>query len=615
LALKGSGEDVKTAKQRYENRQQRYDKLLQLQKRTDRKVSNLRLIAFVVGICSAIAAYIFRCYTFLAVVTILFLVVFIYLVVYQDKLINRIKYTTLLLDINKTSIKRVNGEWNSFADAGEDFLEDSHNYTSDLDIFGKGSLFQWISAATIFTGREKLRDLLTFIEGSRTDICEREEAVEELAMMLNWRQRFSAEGMTTSKKIDNPEELIAWGEESNEFYRKTLVIAVIRICPIITILLVTAGFIMNIIPRYLPSIALLIQFILVTYNSRDRHRMFNLFENYSNDLRVYFRMLKHFETRKYRSVLINRIKKGIRSKDGIEAFKQIDKLSAIVDSLANRRNMFYSIFNTLTLWDFQGMVDLEKWKQQSGNLLKDWFDALGMMEALASLSIIQFENPDWVMPNISDRVEALFKAKDLGHPLLVGRRVCNDLRIDEKTRVLLITGSNMSGKSTLLRTAGINLVLAYAGAPVCAGFFVASIMEIATCMRIKDNLEENISSFYAELLRIKRIIGEAGSGKRVFFLLDEIFKGTNSHDRHAGARVLIDKLSHTNSIGMVSTHDIELCDLEKKNDKIANYHFQEYYEEGKINFDYILRQGSSTTRNAFHLMRLAGIEVDEDTGL
>lgn len=603
---------MKTAKQRYEKRQQRYDEFLQRQKKTERKISNLRLIVFVIGTCTAILTYIFRNYIFLAAIIVLFSGVFIYLVIRQDKLINRIKYTTLLLDINKTSLKRVNGEWNRFVDAGEDFLEDSHNYTGDLDIFGKGSLFQWISAANTFTGREELRDLLTDVEGNRDDICERQEAVDELAMLLNWRQRFLAEGMTTSKKIGNPEELIAWGKESNELFRKAWAIAVLRICPIITILLVTAGFFMNIIPRYLPITALLLQSILVSYNVRDRYRMFSLFENYSNDLRVYYRMLKHFETHNYRSALINKIKNSIRNKDGVEAFRQIDKLSSIVDSLANRKNMFYFIYNTLTLWDFQGMIALEKWKQQSGHFLKDWFDALGMMEALASLSIIRFENPDWAMPNINDRVDAVFEAKGLGHPLLVGRRVCNDLRIDEKTRIILITGSNMSGKSTLLRTAGINLVLAYAGAPVCARFFEASIMEISTCMRIKDNLEENISSFYAELVRIKRIIGEAESGKRVFFLLDEIFKGTNSHDRHAGARVLINKLSYTNSIGMVSTHDIELCDLEKKNTKIANYHFQEYYEEGKINFDYILRKGSSTTRNAFHLMRLAGIEVDEN---
>ena len=272
------------------------------------------------------------------------------------------------------------------------------------------------------------------------------------------------------------------------------------------------------------------------------------------------------------------------------------------------------------------MIALEKWKQQSGQAMGDWFDALGEMEALASLAVIRFDHPDWVMPTIYDindseanepeQSKPIFEAAGLGHPLLhKEKRRRNDLTFNHQVKVLLITGSNMSGKSTLLRTAGINLVLAYAGAPVCAHSFRASFMSINTCMRVSDNLGENISSFYAELLRIKRIVQEAETGKRVFFLLDEVFKGTNSLDRHTGARVLIKKLSQTNSLGLVSTHDLELCDLAQENKRVANYHFQEYYQEGKIYFDYKLRPGPSTTRNALFLMQLAGIEVDKEERL
>lgn len=598
-----------SVRHRYEKRKNCYDKLLLKQKMVDRRISNLRLITFATGVCAAAFTYKAASFTIFAVTLAVFAVMFIYLVIYQEKLNDRIKYTALLTDINNTSLKRLDGEWNTFKDTGEDFMEEGHNYSGDLDIFGRSSLFQWINTATTFTGREKLRDLLSGVVGGRSDICERQEAVEELAAMLTWRQRFCAEGMAASKSINSPEELIAWGRESNDFFRKPWVIIIFRVCPVITILLTTAGFFMNIIPRYLPSIALLLQFALVSYNSKDRYRMFNLFERYNDDLKVYYKMLKLFESRSFRFALINRIKGKISNGEGVKAYRQIERLSSIMDSLANRRNMFYIIYNTLTLWDFQGIIALEKWKQQSGHNLKEWFDALGTLEALASLAIIRFENPDWVMPRIKGGVEAVLTAKGLGHPLIIGNKVCNDLVIDEKVKVLLITGSNMSGKSTFLRTAGVNLVLAYAGAPVCSRCFEASIMEIHTYMRVKDNLEENISSFYAELLRIKRIVGEAESGKRTFFLLDEIFKGTNSQDRHAGARVLVNKLSAGNSIGMVSTHDIELCDLEQKNDRIANYHFQEYYEDERIRFDYVLRKGPSTTRNAVNLMRMAGLYV------
>ncbi|HWJ02256.1 MAG TPA: DNA mismatch repair protein, partial [Verrucomicrobiae bacterium] len=177
---------------------------------------------------------------------------------------------------------------------------------------------------------------------------------------------------------------------------------------------------------------------------------------------------------------------------------------------------------------------------------------------------------------------------------------------------ILITGSNMSGKSTLLRTAGLNLVLAYTGAPVCAENFRCSVMRVYTCMRVTDNIEQSISSFYAELLRIKTIVQAARERGQVFFLLDEIFKGTNSQDRHTGAKILIKQLSKQGAMGMVSTHDLELSELEKESKgQIRNYHFREYYENDQIRFDYLLRSGPSTTRNALYLIKLAGIELEQ----
>ena len=603
---------METAKQKYERRKKNYSKLLEKQKKAERKISNLRLAVFAVGVGAVVSAYITHNYIIFAAIFAILTVIFIYLAIRHERLIFKMKYTDLLLGINNASLKRLNGEWNKFVDAGEDFVDDSHNYSGDLDVFGKNSLFQWINSAKTFIGREMLRDLLSGVIGDSDGVRERQEAVGELTTMLNWRQRFLAEGMVTSEKIHNPEELITWGLESNKIFRNTWVIAVFRICPVVTIFLVTAGFVMNVIPLYIPSTALLIQFGLISYKVRERYRTFAIFENYNEDLRVYYKMLKRLEKRNFKSILINKIKDNIRNKAKSEGYRQVDKLSSIVDTMSNRRNLFYIVFNTLTLWDFQSMIALERWKQESGHFLKDWFDTVGRMEALASLAVIGFDNPDWATPTICDGTETVLEAKGLGHPLITLNRVHNDLTVDGKVKVILVTGSNMSGKSTFLRTAGINLVLAYAGSPVCARSFEASIMEICTCMRIKDNIEERISSFYAELLRIKRIVSESESGKRVFFLLDEIFKGTNSEDRHIGARVLINKLSLTNSIGLVSTHDLELCDLEQKNDRVANYNFQEYYEAGKINFDYKLRLGPSTTRNALHLMRLAGIEVIEN---
>lgn len=540
--------------------------------------------------------------------SIVFISIFIYLVIYHKNLRERMKYTSLIRDINLMSLKRLNSQWNSFEDDGAEFKDDSHNFLTDLDIFGKNSLFQWINCAKTYIGRQKLRNLLSGIEGSLDDIRNRQEAVNELAEMLYFRQRLLAEGMVASDKMNNPEELIAWASESFDDFRKPWVIALCRIMPCITIILILIGLVMKVISWRWPIAALLIQYALIGYKSKKRYRTFAISENYSDNLRAYYKMLKLFEKHQFNSKLINLLKDNIKNKDGLEAFKQMDNLSSIIDSISNRRNAFYLIFNVLTLWDFQMIIALERWKEKSGHLLKKWLETIGELEALASLSLICFDNPEWTMPIIYNGEEAVFEARGIGHPL-IKNRVLNNLKFDKK--VILITGSNMSGKSTLLRTAGINLILAYAGAPVCAKYFKASIMEVYTCMRISDNLSENISSFYAELLRIKNIISEAKTGKRIFYLLDEIFKGTNSLDRHTGARVLINKLSSTNSIGMVSTHDLELCDLEEENEKVVNYHFQEYYRDNKIYFDYKLRPGSSTTRNALFLMKLAGIDVNE----
>lgn len=597
-------------REKYERREDSYNKLLKKQQKAERDISYIRLLVFIIGVNIGIYTYRINNRILLAGSIIAFISVFSYLVRIHKRLKERIKYTSLLIEINIMSIKRLEGKWDSFKDDGKDFKDDSHKYLLDLDIFGHKSLFQWINTASTFYGRHELKRILSEVVGDRKDIEERQVAVDELSRLLNWRQRFITEGILVTNRIKDPEELIAWANEVNEAYRNPYIIGAVRLLPCITVTLIILGFAMRTIPSYYPSLALFIQFLIIMLKGKERHDLFNLSEKYNKDLGTYYNMLRLIENHRFTSPYIERVKNSIKNDKGQKAYKQIELLSSIVGSIANRKNSFYIIFNTIALWDLQILIKLEGWKQRSGRYLEDWLKAIGIIESLASLAVIRHDNPDWVVPTIVSDGDALLEAKELGHPLISNNKVSNNLSINNNSKVLLITGSNMSGKSTLLRTAGINLVLAYAGAPVCARAFKASIMDIYTCMRVTDNLSENISSFYAELLRIKNIVKEAESGKRIFFLLDEIFKGTNSLDRHTGASVLINKLSHTNSIGMVSTHDLELSDLEKQNQNIVNYHFQEYYKEDKIYFDYKLRPGSSTTRNALFLMKLAGIDVE-----
>lgn len=271
--------------------------------------------------------------------------------------------------------------------------------------------------------------------------------------------------------------------------------------------------------------------------------------------------------------------------------------------------MVYLILNPILMMDYHLTISLEIWKKNSGDNFENYLNVIAELEALCSLAVIRYDNPNWSMPKIDDKKTRII-AENIGHPLLGEKRVCNSVKVEEPHEVILITGSNMSGKSTFMRTIGINIILAYAGAPVCADIFNCSIMRLYTCMKTNDNLKEGISSFYAEMLKIKNIVEASKEGKPILFLLDEIFKGTNSKDRHTGAKILIKQLSRKGNIGFVSTHDIELGELEKEsNSRVKNYHFSEYYYDNKICFDYKIKMGVSNTRNAMYLMKLAGIEI------
>ncbi len=600
-----------TAKEKYERRRDHYLRINQKYNKAINITSNLRLLVFISGIALSIFLLIVKYYFILGALFIVFVVSFGYLLFVHDKMFKARMYTSLLAKINEDSLKRLNGEWSTFSDDGKDFLDVSHEYAHDLDIFGNRSVFQWINSANTYLGRRALSGLLSGNKKDEVSIKARQEAVGELAGKLGWRQRFLCEGLVVSDGMKVPEKLISWATEEHGFYRKPWLGIAVKVLPIITILSLLLSLWIEVIPYYVSALFIVLQYFILLFKRGERKEIFNTADKFNKDISIYYKMLWQFERKKFKSVLINKISGKMAGNSGMPAYKQVKRLSKIIDSISNRHAPFYFVFNILTLWDYHNVVVLEKWKKKSGTHLRAWLEGMAEIEALSSLSIIKHDNPDWITPEISDEQESHFESLQMGHPLITSNRVCNHLGFNTPTKVLLITGSNMSGKSTLLRTAGINLVLGYAGAPVCAAAFRASVMDIHSCMRVSDDLGKSISSFYAELLRIKEILKEAKEGRKVFFLLDEIFKGTNSRDRHTGARVLIEELSKTKAIGMVSTHDFELCDLETKNSKIMNYHFEEYYKDNKIYFDYKLRNGVSNTRNAIYLMKMAGIDIDD----
>ena len=330
------------------------------------------------------------------------------------------------------------------------------------------------------------------------------------------------------------------------------------------------------------------------------------FGGIANFLKGYENVILQIENQTFKSSLLvdlhSRLKLGNSS-----ASNSIQSLRRILMFLLSRGNFLYLPFNLLFLLDVNWLLMAIQWKKKNINQVKDWFDTVHQIDALSDISSYAHANPDFVFATIADSAQTL-NVREMGHPLIKKeQRIRNDFSLNEKGKLGLVTGSNMSGKSTFLRTIGVNLVLAQMGAPVCAEKFEFSIVQVFTSMRTQDNLEENVSSFYAELKRLKTLLDLLNEEESIFYMLDEILKGTNSEDRHKGALSLIDQLVKENCRGLISTHDIQLSKLSDTNQNIQNMSFNSSIVEDEIIFDYKLSLEACKSFNASKLMEKMGI--------
>ena len=601
---------MQDSQQEYKKREEGYNQQLSQLKVKINRTSNVRLITVVLGLGLSVYLYFQNQNLMADILLFVTIVTFIALVLIHNRLKADAKIAKILLEINIDSIKRISGEWNSFGDSGAEFMDYEHPFTSDLDIFGENSLFQWMNTAVTYSGRRMLKKWLETPSNDIEVIKNRQSAAEELAILLDWRQSFQAEAKLQENVFKDPQALFDWAKKSASFFAKPVIAYISKFLPILTILLFVAAYLFK-FSFLIPSTLIIVQMLLVGLRYLDGNDILSEIDPFAKSIKAYRSMLELFEAQEFQSDYLKQLQERLRDKKGNSAYEQIYQLERITDKLGVRHSQLYLVINILLLWDYRCLAAFEGWRKDSGSYLEDWIAVLAELEALASIAVISYDHPDWAQPQLYDDQSRLFTSQ-VGHPLLPEDRVSNDIGTMREGQVYLITGSNMSGKSTLLRTIGINLVLAYAGAPVCAKEFHCSIFSIYTSMRIRDDLRSNISSFYAELLRIKKMIDAAKRGESVFFLLDEIFRGTNSRDRHAGARVLVKQLSDEGAVGFVSTHDVELGNLADENNKIKNYHFREEYVDGQLQFDYKLRSGISNTRNAVYLMKMAGITVPDD---
>lgn len=534
---------------------------------------------------------------------------FIFLIIKHANISSKLKRAKCMIAINQKYVDRMNNKWVDFSDSGEENLDADYPYLEDLDIFGKESLFQLINTTNTFYGRKKLIRLLKKPEKNIEDILDRQEAVKELSEKIDFCQELDYYGQCREKSMQDPTGLLNYYENSNKVIKTQWIKGIIYILPIITIL---TFFLVISLKMYQFSYLLLffaiLHIVVCIIGFFKISPILNSLHKFKNDLESYANILALIEKEKFNSNYLKKLKSDLFCKDG-SASKSIKKLNKTVDMIDLRYNaILYGILNIILLWDYRCLFSLEKWKDSYGRLVRKWTEVIAEFESVSSLAVLLQINPKWTFPKFTTQ-NTMFSAEEMGHPLIDDEsRVCNDVNI--KNNIFIVTGSNMSGKTTFLRTIGVNLILAYAGAPVCSKNLKCSIMDIFTSMRISDNLNEGLSTFYAELIRIKMIIEHLPKRRPMIFLIDEIFRGTNSKDRIIGAKNVIKHLSRDWVIGLMSTHDFELCDLGNR-DKIKNYHFSESYSDGQIGFDYKLREGRSYTTNARYLMKMVGIEITE----
>jgi hypothetical protein len=533
------------------------------------------------------------------------LAIFVVLLVVHNDLDREQRRTVRAEEFYRRGVERLEHTWPGRGRSGEAFLERDHPYGRDLDIFGKGSLFELLSTTVSPWGTRTLADWLK--HGADLDVARaRQESVRELRPLLELRERLASEPDEATDTVDAA-HLEKWAT-SPLLLTSTLVRWVaFGIGLVVSTLAVLwlASFVSR--AAFLAGLAVSGALGLVF---RERVRaVLAAVERPSRELSVLATLLEILEREKFSSERLASLQKELVH-DGEPASVQIRRLARLVEYLDARRNQLFMPVAALLLWGTQVAFALEAWRARNGTAVPRWLRSVSELDALLAIAGYAFENPDDPFPELSSE-RALFEARGLGHPLIPeDRLVRNDVSLGWPVRLFVVSGSNMSGKSTLLRAIGVNTVLALCGAPVRATKLTLSKLQVAASIRIEDSLQDGISHFYAEILRLRQVMELASMETTVLFLLDEILHGTNSHDRRIGAEAVVRGLVDRGAVGLITTHDLALAELaETMGEAAENVHFEDQIEGGKIRFDYRMREGVVKKSNALELMRSIGLEV------
>lgn len=572
------------------------------------RISILRLLIFV-ALITSLFVFIPRSLSLTLISTILLFAVFIYLVKKYKKESDRRDFLKKLIQLNGYEISALNGDISVFEN-GEKYCNPKHPYTSDLDVFGDNSLFQYLNRTISPNGEELLAFWLKSIHKDKKIIESKQEAIKELAGKLDWRQNFYATSLNAIETKEEINKLLQWVNTSmvlkkNMFFK--ILTYFLPLLSVSTLVLV----IFQKLPESVFGLSIVLNLLLLSQVIRKINQFFGLVSKKVQILRKYSNLVELIEKEEFKSEYLLDLKKGLETNEQ-SASNRIKKLHKLLALFEYRLNMLMGvILNATIVWDIQIVNSIERWRQKNHHLLLNWLKVIDEFEALNSLATYAYNNPEFIYPEIEDE-KFTFQAENFGHPLLNEQiRICNDLQIDQLQKYYVVTGGNMAGKSTFLRTVGVNLILAMNGAPVCATSFKFKPIEIHSSMRTSDSLAHSESYFFAEISKLKSVLDQLKQGKEVFVLLDEILKGTNSTDQQQGSIAFLKQLMKYNGAGLIATHDLSLGDLMKEYpNHFQNKCFEVSVEGDKLNFDYKLVDGIAQNLNASFLMKQMGILVD-----
>lgn len=560
------------------------------------KLINLGIIRLAVFLITFFLIYLtFGDYPIVFIIAFLGIATFSYLVFQYINLKKEKGIIDAKIDINNTEIDVLNRKFHHL-ETGKQFINPAHFYSNDIDLFGKGSFFQYLNRTATLDGKTALSHLLT--ENKINDIVDKQNTIDELSKKVKWRQHFSALASLVSVK-NTSGSITKWIVN----YTPTLpaylskIQLIFSVISLVLISLISFGF----LPFSFITAWFFIGLFVTGKFIKKTNNLYTETDRVRETFKQYHQLLNEIENEKFIAKhLVD--KQEIIQSENKKASAIFKEFSKILDAFDNRNNIVVAVLgNGLFLWEIANASKVEKWIANYKHTVEKWFEVVAYFDAQNSLGNFKFNHPDFIFPEISTDTKIIISS-NLGHPLLEAtKRVDNDFTIDDE-QFFIVTGANMAGKSTFLRTVSLSIVMANCGLPVCAESFYYTPIKLITSMRTTDSLTEDESYFYSELKRLKFIV-EAIKTEKYFIILDEILKGTNSKDKAIGSKQFIEKLTKSKSTGIIATHDVSLCELENEFPTIKNYYFDAEINNNELYFDYTLKNGICKNMNASFLLQ------------